>query len=58
VGPLAFSLVGVLASLLDPLADANVSVFVVSTFDTDYLLIKEQDLPRAMEVWRRAGHVI
>jgi GNAT superfamily N-acetyltransferase len=40
-GTLHFSLVGVLASLLHPLADAGVSVFVVSTFDTDYLLVKQ-----------------
>ncbi len=55
-GTLDFALVGVLASLLDPLADAGISVFLVSTFDTDYLLVKEQDLRRAVEVLRRAGH--
>jgi GNAT superfamily N-acetyltransferase/gamma-glutamylcyclotransferase (GGCT)/AIG2-like uncharacterized protein YtfP len=57
-GILSFSLVGILASLLKPLADEGVSVFVVSTFDTDYLLVKEQDLPRAVEALHRAGHAV
>src|SRR5437773_6364926 len=43
-GTLDFSLVGVLAALLNLLADAGVSVFVVSTFDADYLLFKEENL--------------
>jgi hypothetical protein len=57
-GTLDFSLVGVLASMLGPLADAGVSVFVQSTFDTDYLLVKEQDLLQAVEALRRAGHIV
>jgi len=57
-GPLAFSMVGVLASLLNPLAEAGVSVFVLSTFDTDYLLIKEENLKRAINELERAGHQI
>jgi hypothetical protein len=55
-GPMAFSLVGVLASLLTPLAEAGVSVFAVSTFDTDYVLLKEDDLVRALAALRQAGH--
>src|SRR6516165_3887832 len=39
-GPLAFSSVGILASLVEPLARGGIPVFVVSTFDTDYLLLK------------------
>jgi GNAT superfamily N-acetyltransferase len=57
-GTLALSLVGVLASLLDPLAEAGVCVFVLSTFDTDYLLVKEPGFGRAAEVLQRAGHVV
>jgi hypothetical protein len=57
-GTLDFSLVGVLASLLGPLADAGVSVFVLSTFDTDYLLVREQDRRHTVEVLRRAGHIV
>ncbi len=52
------SLVGVLSSLLGPLAEAGVSVFVVSTFDTDYLLVKEADFERAVGVLERAGHAV
>jgi hypothetical protein len=48
-GTLDFSLVGVLATLLVPLAEAGVSVFAISTFDTDYLLVKESNLVRAVE---------
>jgi hypothetical protein len=57
-GTLDFSLAGVLASLLAPLAEARVAVFVVSTFDTDYLLVKEDRLDLAVEVLRREGHAI
>jgi uncharacterized protein len=55
-GPLEFALVGVLASLLVPLADAGLPVFVVSTFDTDYLLVKEDRLDAAVDILRGAGH--
>ena len=51
-----FSMVGVLASLVRPLADAEISVFVVSTFDTDYMLVKEASWERAKWVLRQAGH--
>jgi hypothetical protein len=51
-------MVGILASLVVPLAYALLSVFVVSTFDTDYLLVKEQDLGAAADVLRRHGHSI
>lgn len=57
-GVLDFSLVGVLARLATPLANAGVSVFAVSTFDTDYLLVKEADLAAAVEALREAGHVV
>lgn len=57
-GVLPFSDVGILASLTGPLATAGVSVFAVSTFDTDYLLVKAGDLARACEALRNAGHSI
>jgi hypothetical protein len=57
-GPLDFALVGVLASLLVPLAEAGVSTFAVSTFDTDYLLVREADLGRAAAALRAAGHAV
>ena len=55
-GTLDFALVGVLAALLAPLADAGIAVFVVSTFDTDYLLMKDDRFDEAVEALRRAGH--
>jgi hypothetical protein len=57
-GPFVLSEVGVLASLTAPLADARVSVFVVSTFDTDYLLVTEEQLASAIVALGRAGHSI
>ncbi len=57
-GVLDFSLIGVLASLTAPLAQAGVSVFAVSTYDTDYLLIRAADLSRAMAALRQAGHQV
>jgi len=57
-GPLDFSLTGILTSLADPLAAAGVSIFATSTFDTDYLLLREADLERGMDALRRAGHQI
>ena len=56
VGTLDFSLVGVIASLTAPLASGGISVFVMSTFDTDYLLVKESDLESAVAALAAAGH--
>jgi hypothetical protein len=55
-GPLALSLTGVLASLLNPLAEARINIFALSTFDTDYLLVKEDKVSRAAEILIQAGH--
>ena len=57
-GPFEFSMVGVLASLTGPLAEAGISIFALSTYDTDYLLVKEEDLENAVDVLSRRGHVI
>ena len=57
-GPLDPSLTGVLLSLLQPLADASISVFTISTFDTDWVLVPLGDADRAAEEWRRAGHEV
>jgi len=56
LGPLDFSLQGVLASLVNPLAEMALGVFVVSTYDTDYILVKEFDLPAAIRALTSAGH--
>ncbi len=55
-GPLDFGLTGILASLTQPLADAHLSIFAVSTFDTDYLLLKAANLEPALRVLTQAGH--
>jgi hypothetical protein len=55
---LDFSLTGIIASLATPLAHAGISIFVVSTYDTDYLLIKEKDLERAILVLSQEGHQV
>lgn len=55
-GPLDFSLVGVLAALAGALAGAGVSLFALSTFDTDHLLVREADLDRALRALEEAGH--
>jgi hypothetical protein len=57
-GSLPFTLVGVLAALTTALAKAGVSVFAFSTFDTDYLLVKAADVPKALTALRAAGHVV
>lgn len=51
-GPIPFDEIGVLASLVSPLAIAGIPVFALSTFDTDWLLVRESDLPRALEELR------
>jgi hypothetical protein len=58
VGRLDFSLVGILSSLLGPLAKAGIPVFVTSTFGTDYLFVKQGRLEQALDVLREAGHEI
>lgn len=57
-GPLDFTLTGVLSGLLGPLADENISVFTVSTFDTDWILVPTHQCRAATEVWRSRGHLI
>jgi len=57
-GPLDFSLTGVIASLAVPLAEAGIAIFAVSTFDTDYLLVKARDLDEAMAALTQAGHTV
>jgi hypothetical protein len=57
-GTLPFTLIGVLASLTRPLAEASVPVFVVSTYETDYLLVPAAQIGRAAEALRKAGHSV
>ncbi|WP_457090047.1 ACT domain-containing protein [Microvirga sp. P5_D2] len=53
-----FSVPGILASVLQPLANAGIGIFATSTFSTDYVLVKSADHERAMEVLRTAGHEV
>ena len=57
-GPFDLSEVGVLASLVTPLAESEVSVFTISTFDTDYLFTRSGQLQAALEALRKAGHTV
>lgn len=57
-GPLDFALTGVLAGLTRPLADAGVSVFSVSTYDTDHLLVRAEHLQAAVAALRGAGYEV
>ena len=50
LGPLEFSLAGILASMTSPLAREGISIFASSTYDTDYILVKSSDLERAVDV--------
>lgn len=58
LGPLDFSMIGILSSLALPLAVAEISVFAISTYDTDYLLVKAEKLDGALKALREAGFVI
>ncbi|HJU84664.1 MAG TPA: ACT domain-containing protein [Holophagaceae bacterium] len=55
-GPLDLALTGILSSLAQPLAKAGISIFALSTFDTDYLLVKAERLEAAVNTLRDAGH--
>jgi hypothetical protein len=57
-GPLDFSLTGILVAVAGPLADAGISIFAVSTYDTDYVLVKAHDLKQAVAVLQAAGHAV
>jgi hypothetical protein len=57
-GPLDLSMTGVLAGLATALATAGISIFAVSTYDTDYVLVRSHDADRAVRVCRAAGHTI
>lgn len=58
VGVLDFSLIGVLSDLSQLLASVGVSVFVISTYNTDYFLVKQSQLNNALDTLRKAGHRI
>lgn len=55
-GPLEFGLVGILAGISQALAEAGVSIFALSTFETDYVLVKREQVPGAREALVAAGY--
>ncbi len=57
-GPLAFSLTGVLHTLLGPPAEEKIPVFCLSTFDTDWILVRSTHADRAEAAWVAAGHTV
>jgi hypothetical protein len=57
-GPLALTQTGVLHELLGPLAQQQVPVFTVATFDTDWILVPVSAAALAAEAWRRSGHTV
>jgi uncharacterized protein len=57
-GPLDFALTGVLAAIAVPMRDAGVSIFAVSTYDTDYVLVPAERLGDAVSALRAAGHTV
>ena len=52
-GPFPFTAVGILSAFLTPLAAEGVSIFAISTFDTDYVLVRRTDLVRAVAALER-----
>jgi hypothetical protein len=57
-GPLDPDAIGILASLLTPLAEEGIPVYTLSTFDTDWILVRLVDGDKATEAWRRRGHAV
>jgi uncharacterized protein len=57
-GPFELSMVGILSSVAAPLAEAGTSIFAVSTFDTDYVLVREEQLDLAIDALREHGHKV
>ncbi|HMF99382.1 MAG TPA: ACT domain-containing protein [Vicinamibacterales bacterium] len=57
-GSLDFSLTGVLASIAAPLANAGVSIFAISTYETDYVLVREPSVAAAIDCLAAAGHEV
>jgi hypothetical protein len=55
-GPFPFSMTGVLASFIQPLAETRIPIFAISTFDTDYVLIKRENVKQALVALIAAGH--
>ncbi|SQH76862.1 conserved protein of unknown function [Shewanella benthica] len=58
IGPLGFSMTGILSSVSGTLADAEISIFAISTFDTDYILVKKDKLEKAITALKKNNFII
>ncbi|WP_018690995.1 ACT domain-containing protein [Algicola sagamiensis] len=58
LGPLGFSMTGILSKISGVLAESRVSIFAISTFDTDYILVKQEMIPKAIEALRLKGYTV
>jgi hypothetical protein len=57
-GPLEFSLTGILAAIINPLSEAKIPIFAISTYDTDYILIREDSLSQVVAILSGVGYSI
>ncbi len=57
-GPLDFTQTGIISSMTGPLAEAGISVFAFSTYDTDYIMVKDHDLEKAKHTLQQSGHEV
>lgn len=57
-GPLDFSLTGILSNIANILADNKISIFAISTFDTDYILVKEEKVTSAISALKSNGYQV
>jgi hypothetical protein len=57
-GPLESALTGILVSVAKPLADAGVAIFAVSSYDTDYVMVKEASVKKSVSALTAAGHIV
>ena len=57
-GQLDFSLTGILSSLAAPLAEAKISIFAISSYDTDFIMTAETDADKTAEIWQKVGFVV
>ncbi|MCF6436160.1 ACT domain-containing protein [Pseudoalteromonas sp. MMG022] len=58
LGPLGFSLTGIMANISGVLAKAHISIFSLSTYDTDYILVKEQQINDAIKALKKDGYLV
>jgi len=56
-GPIDFALTGILSSIISPLAEADISIFAISTYDTDYVLVKNENVERTISILKKFCHV-